>query len=511
MPELRHNTLTEPMIRARLPGGEERDLTLPEVLGQLSCDDIEAFCHLRPHQTHAWHAFLVQLAAIALHRAGLEIPPGEPAVWCDLLRALTEGDEAPWCLVVEDLSRPAFLQPPVPEGSLSGFKNRLTAPDALDILVTAKNHDVKALRMTKPRLAHWLFALLTLQTMQGFLGAGNYGIVRMNGGFSSRACVSITPGLRTGARFLRDVQTLLATRQSLVNSHGLADRGGLALLWLAPWDGSSSLAWEACDPFFIEVCRRIRLVDQDGLLTALASPTKTRRLQAEDRKGDTGDPWTPVQRAKGTALTVSGSGFTYRLSQELIFGGDFEPGGTQVLQSGDGEGSTFYAWALVRGQGKTEGLHERRLPLPGKVRVRLGSPAGRETLGALSKRRVEIAASVQKQVLRPALCALLQAGASRLDFTDDRPHRWLDAFDQSVDRVFFDALWPDLDVSEAEASRNWERLLLGLARAQLESAIAAAPIPAISRFRAVAAAERMFDGLKRKHFPELVPIAKGEA
>jgi CRISPR system Cascade subunit CasA len=54
--------------------------------------------------------------------------------------------------------------------------------------------------MTVATPEHWFYALLTLQTMQGFLGAGNYGISRMNGGFASRPSVGLAPSDRWGMR-----------------------------------------------------------------------------------------------------------------------------------------------------------------------------------------------------------------------------------------------------------------------------------------------------------------------
>ncbi len=74
---------------------------------------------VQAHQQHPVHAFLVQLAALALARADeARIAHGE-AAWRALLleaaRADGAGAEA-FTLVVEDLGKPAFLQPPVPEG-----------------------------------------------------------------------------------------------------------------------------------------------------------------------------------------------------------------------------------------------------------------------------------------------------------------------------------------------------------------------------------------------------------
>ena len=92
-------------------------------------------------------------------------------------------DGEAWELVVDDWSKPALLQPPtVAATDRAAYKNRLPTPDALDMLVTAKNHDLKQERMVGASEQDWLFALVTLQTTEGFLGAGNYGVSRMNGG-----------------------------------------------------------------------------------------------------------------------------------------------------------------------------------------------------------------------------------------------------------------------------------------------------------------------------------------
>lgn len=504
MLDARYNLLTDPLIRVQLDDGDRRVLTLPEVLAQLSHGEISSFSGLRPHQTHAWHAFLVQLGAIALEKGGLEQPPTDPAPWTSLLLELTEGSEAPWCLVVEDPQFPAFLQPPVPEGSLSSFNKRLETPDALDVLITAKNHDLKAQRITRSLPEHWLYALLTLQTMEGFLGAGNYGIARMNGGFASRPAVSVVPGQRLGERFRRDLEVLQEALPEL-HSRGLyAPDGGLALIWLEPWDGTTSLPLDRCHPYFIEICRRVRLVESDGMITALAVPTKTRRLQADDLKGNTGDPWTPVDRSEGKALTVQGAGFTYTLFYDLLLTGDYQEGAAQRIRPGDGEGSEIMGWVLVRGQGKTEGLHERRIPLPAAARLRLSNPQSRSEVGLLARKWLDATATMSEKVLKPALCSLLQAGSDGLDFKDDRPSKWLNIFEEQVDQVFFETLWQALELTPSEADRRWEKRLLSFARQTLNDAIRSAPLPSSRYYRAISAAERLFGALVSKNFPELM-------
>ena len=64
-----NSLLNDPLIRVRLTDGSTKAMSLPDVYGVMSADDIEAFPALRPHQRHAWHAFLAQLGVVALHRA----------------------------------------------------------------------------------------------------------------------------------------------------------------------------------------------------------------------------------------------------------------------------------------------------------------------------------------------------------------------------------------------------------------------------------------------------------
>ena len=78
-------------------------------------------------------------------------------------------------------------------------------PDALDYIVTAKNHDLKAARIERSSVEQWFYALIALQTMEGFLGRGNYGISRMNSGFGSRPLVGLAPAAAF-AGFPRDVE-----------------------------------------------------------------------------------------------------------------------------------------------------------------------------------------------------------------------------------------------------------------------------------------------------------------
>src|SRR5699024_6080767 len=132
-------------------------------------------------------------------------------------------------------------------------KSDIETPDELDMLVTSKNHDVKGNRILNPQPQHWLFALLTLQTMEGIMGRGNYGIIRMNSGYGNRPFVGVSPALAWGGRFQRDLQVLLHHRNNLIEMY---DPDGHSLLWISPWDGDkkSGIPLKSCDPFFVEIC-----------------------------------------------------------------------------------------------------------------------------------------------------------------------------------------------------------------------------------------------------------------
>ena len=359
-----NDLLQDPIIRTRLSGGTTEKLSLPALYSVLMDDQVESQPALRPHQRHAWHAFLAQLAAIALHRAGKSEFPVSTSDWASLLRNLTReyDDNEPWCFVVSDAERPALLQPPAPDG-IGSYKKSIDYPDDLDLLVTAKNHDIKQSIAIGGELEDWLFALVTLQTMSGFLGAGNYGIARMNGGFSSRPCLGLVPADgKPGSQLKSDVLRMLSGRTSLLEDFApyFQAQDGLALLWLEPWDGKTSLDMRSLDPHFIEVCRRVRLCNHDGRLEAKTIATRVPRIEAKAAKGNLGDFWTPIEAKEGKALSLSASGFNYKRLSELLFDRrTYDPPAAMKPDPGLGGRWRVMARGVASGQGKTEGYHER--------------------------------------------------------------------------------------------------------------------------------------------------------
>ena len=84
-----HNLLTDPLIRYRHSDRTLREASLPEIYSALMADEVQSYPALRPHQRHAWHAFLVQLGAMAMHHAEVDTPPPDADEWRRIIRALT--------------------------------------------------------------------------------------------------------------------------------------------------------------------------------------------------------------------------------------------------------------------------------------------------------------------------------------------------------------------------------------------------------------------------------------
>jgi len=335
---LNYSLLDEPLIRARTVGGDDLvHYTLPGLFVAMGQDKARDFPALRPHQRHPWHAFLVQLAALAFHKAGVTQPFEDEIAWRNALLELTpdDPDGAAWCMIAPP-DRPAFMQPPVPGGDINTWKSRIFAPDELDMLITSKNHDLKAARMLNSNPDDWLMSLISLQTQEGFLGAGNYGISRMNGGFASRPAFGVVPDGNWGKRWLRDINALLSGREKIEEQCDLQKEAGTGLIWLTPWDGTKSLSFSSLDPFYIEVCRKIRLLTTEERIVAVATGSKVARIAAKERNGITGDAWIPIDVAAEKALTITAKGFDYELAVDLLVGKYKQPI-AQALTKSDGD------------------------------------------------------------------------------------------------------------------------------------------------------------------------------
>lgn len=451
------NLLTEPLLRATPLGA----LTLPGVLAALARDEIESFPALRPHQAMFWHMFLVQVGALALHRAGIAVPPKDEESWCTVLRGLTPdfADDTPWCLVVQDQTKPAFMQPPVPKGVI--LKNDVPTPDAVDLLITSRNHDLKQAVAIDAAPEDWVFALVALQTGEGYGGAGNQGIMRMNGGSSSRPMLTLAPRPaggkamtpRPGAWFCRDLRVLLEDRAA--NSRPVLDypkSGGLGLVWLAPWPEGIQLRTGNLDRWFIEVCRRVRLsLGDDGAIRAVKGTSKATRIDAKMHNGVMGDPWAPVHKTAHKTFTLGDGGdFDYRKLIKLLLSGDWErPLLARPASSEDTSTPLLVvAMALARGNAKTGGFKSRIVPISGKIAYTLGQR--REELYELAQAQAT-AVALFNEALSYAL-VLAAAGGDRGRIqrdTYDQTQAARAHLDRFVDGIFFEYLWRQVEAQEA--------------------------------------------------------------
>lgn len=497
-PELFGNLLEEHLLYyRRVETGERITCTLPDLFIAMARDEVRDFPALRPHQRHPWHAFLVQLAAIALHRSNQTEPFDNAQEWKTSLLALTpkDPDGAAWCLV-SPVGRPAFMQAPEPSENIASWKNCLHAADELDMLVTSKNHDLKSARMSLSEKEEWTYALVSLQTQEGFLGAGNYGISRMNGGFASRCGVGIHPNGEWGARWQRDLAVLKRTRGELIDSYGFTCDPGHALIWSVPWSGDDSLSFSGLDPWYIEICRRVRLVNTSEGLCAFATGSKAPRIAAKERNGITGDPWMPVDGVATKALTIGGRGFDYKLSTELLLGRKFTKPIAQLWLPGDDtEGVYLIARGVARGQGKTEGFHERRIPVSRTIRKALLAQSTDE-LAKLADERIVAIAEVRK-MLCVALAVLFCNGAKdeagkdkkASDAMKNRASHFAQPLESLCDAQFFSELIEEIEATDRDAMRNqWLLVLAGRAESVLQSAFTAGPRSSQLRYRAQSAA-----------------------
>ena len=497
-PELQFSLLTEPLIRYRRAGdGNTVFASLPQLFVALTADDVRDYPALRPHQRHPWHAFLVQLAAIVLHKAGRTTAFETSDEWCDALLTLTpeDPDGAAWCLVSPP-NRPALLQAAVVGGSIAGWKSAAYAADEIDMLVTSKNHDIKGSRARRSQPEDWLFSLLSLQTQEGFLGAGNYGISRMNGGFASKPGVGVAAVGLHGDRWARDFSALLSQRERTVQERGLKGGDGLALVWLASWDGLDMLSFSKLDPFYIEICRRIRLQSVGGVITSIGTGSKAARIAAKELNGLTGDAWTPIDIEGGKALTITAIGFNYKLVSELMFSGKYQaPIALNLSQPAGGKDLVFIAQGMTRGQGKTEGYHERRVPISPKVRSLLATNQ-KALLARLATQHIAIIGEVRK-LLWVALSVLFANGESgdSSDGNKTKSSKFSAPVEIAEDSRFFDNLSEEIDAEDPTAQRlQWMLGLVARAETILKIAFDAGPRNGIQKYRAQSAALSRFHG-----------------
>ena len=506
--------------------GDEPDsghgcLSLAELMAAMTRGEVQGLPALRAHQRPAWHMFLAQLGALAIWTAGHDELPEEATQWMQALRTLTpnDTDDESWNLIPTDDAKPAFLQPPKPTGPGSKTLkwSPVATPDALDLLITSKNHDLKRETARQAAPEDWMFALVSLQTSEGYGGAGNWGIARMNGGSSSRPMLGLVPTqdkhitIDPSAWWRRDVQQLIATRRAGHETHethenALGRVGGPALLWCLHWLEDDQLDLRNLDPWFIEICRRIRLVNEDGKISAQRSTSKAARIDAKAFKGAVGDPWAPVHAKEGKSFTLPPKGYHYRTLCDLLFSGNWKRPPLAEPQADEAANMLLLAEGLSRGNVKTEGFHSRIEPLPRNVRSFSCDDAA-----TLSKAQMDEIAKFD-DALRNGLSLAAARGSREArrkeHFEATNPTR--KRLDRIADRLFFPSLWRRVEAAvegDIEAAKTTKKDFLSdlrkAAESEFEAALPTMPCPAIHRPKAETRARQAFHGAIRKQYPEL--------
>ncbi len=524
------NLLTKPLLHVSPVGW----VSLPGLLACLARDEVDSIPALRPHQAPAWHMFLVQLAALALHHAEVTELPQTESEWAEALRKLTPkfpGDE-PWRLVVDDPHKPAFLQSPIPTGVQ--LKEPVTTPDELDLLTTSRNHDLKRGVAQAASEDDWIYALMCLQTMAPSGGGqGGYRqIARIKGGWSYRPFAGLAPlttahrggCLRLGANLQRDVRVLLATREDQLGEHEMYKRrDGISLLWTEPWEEGQPLQFGDLDIWFVEVARRIRLGFDGEKLLAMKGTAKGPRVAGEQLCGGIGDPWAPVHRVKNEMFTLgSREGFNYKLVSDLFI--KRKDWIVPILAEHSAIDNENGAFALaLHGfshdqKGNSRGFKSRIIPIGGRVARVLSLGPKREALSELASKQIQ-EIEVFHDALRHSLALLAACGNKEECDKDKREKkkyypRTTEAktqFDRAADEIFFEHLWKRYEAQEeseellkSEAAR-FAGELRERATAVFEASLPGIPCPSLYRPRAEARARSRFRNIIWNAFPELFP------
>jgi CRISPR system Cascade subunit CasA len=209
----------------------------------------------------------------------------------------------------------------------------------------------------------------------------------------------------------------------------------------------------------------------------------------------TGDPWAPIDRKADKLLTITGSGWDYHRVAGILDPERFKAAPLQVWEPGDGErGLSLVLMGMARGNSKTDGYHERTIPIPSRVVSLFGGTT--ERLGVACRERVQLADKMRSKVLYPSLRTLRAGSSGELgDFTE--------AYDQAIDRTFFPRLFDELAVTgnaALEQRKKWIDELFAIARDTLRQAESSVPVPQARRYGIVAAARSLLEGAYRKNF-----------
>jgi CRISPR system Cascade subunit CasA len=421
---------------------------------------------LQAHQKQAWHFFLAQLGAIATENRA--IPETEEG-WREALSALTCREA--WNLHTEDLSKPAFMQPPVPEETLEDFSEIDVVAD--DVPSLAKNHGIKKNRLIDSDAEHWAYMLVNVQTSDTY-GGGQGGYPKSSRGMEGRTLLATTPSLRLGPWILHDIHRMDRHAKHVADQYGY-DFSGFALLWTIPWGeppGNKSrmgpLSPEQLHPWYIDCCRRIRNGKKWSITTA-----DHMRVQ-EPPGGQTGDPWAPINETENEVLRPRDNTFRYDELWSVLFTGEYirPPGFSEV-----DDGYIVFR-AMPKDYTERTSIRERTIPFYNAASEDPFDTPDESQIAEEAQYRVEKAGEGES-ILDHILLWLLK------DFGDyeDKPERersrvrdlpeyvrQINALHAAIDTEFFKCLFNAPELTDEKRWRFWESTLVTILREQVQDA-----------------------------------------
>ncbi len=506
-------------------------MSLPELFAAFERDEAASFPALQGHQTWPWHVFLVQLAChcleIAIANEKTQLPEPDPArpwelvgvhtpeEWYDMIRAIVPDgaqlypDDEPWCLVVDDWSKPAFMQVPVADADKKDYKGEAVHPDDLDLLVSSKNFDIKSGAVVSS-IEDWVFALISLQTNAGFLGRGNYGCARQNGGWSCRPIFTLQSRTTPGSRWGRDARVILE------HLHGggsdddeiytvCENPDGTRLLWLEPWNGTHSLQPRDLHPLFIEISRRLRAQLRGGEVIFKKAASKTIRVDSSATCGDLKDPWEPTISDEKN-VKVFGSKPDYANIARILANAKIKTSKSKeekfnrplLLRYHEGidplTGVSACCSAVMKGQGKTEEYIENTVPVDVEELIDTTS------LWTAAQEMLTLIKNAKNSVLGVALAEYMSCGKSAdgrgdVDWNSTPVKDWTapikDAMDKEAGEKLFQYIWnvsrmcgPNGEITDPAWLDPWKKVLKDLVRKYYELGVDSLPCSASQKIKA---------------------------
>ncbi|GAB4178919.1 MAG: hypothetical protein Kow0020_14980 [Wenzhouxiangellaceae bacterium] len=422
------NVLTDPLLRVETPEGPER-MTLPGLMAALGKDRVEALTGIQRHQEDAFHVFLCQLGAIILARNGDDDPVQDEDYWREGLRMLAgeAGDDA-WTLVVDDPSRPAFLQPPC-EGIK--FSISSTSPDVFDTTEVSKNHDVKMARGVRPENDLWIYALISSNANSSYSKGGKHGFyfatIKAQKNRIGRVYVRPSVTGRMGRQFRFDIACLLKYRPIVLEKEYGYSNDGIALTWTSNPQKARQLQLNELDPFFIETSRQYRLFSSNNAITGRGAPSvKPLIFRHKALNGNVGDPYSPVNLSDSSVISVSNRGWRAELLHSIVFEKGIWTPLLLISQSMAEESLVIHCGSIARSKNGSEGYHSKILPIPKPiVGLFLRPKAELKPIADMSRAAIAEVARKIERILTTSLLAYLHVSE---DFRDQKTKKldWAD-------------------------------------------------------------------------------------